>query len=297
MSFINIIYHRARCLASGLFLRTETSAPLIECVWRPFEWYGIARWRIRSEIRVVQRRSSSILYEWKGYCVWWPTDADVERLITMFVELFVPSNPHYFTPPAALPWREKAVVIDVGSCEGLFALRAAREFGAGHVIAIEPGPVMAKLLGETFAANMLSSKMDVVQCLVGAKLGHARFKECISDPTRASINFADDGPGDLMEIRTLDNLATVMALSRVDVIKVDAEGADYDILKGAEGIIRRWRPMLLITTYHCPDHAKKMRRWIEGLGLGYNIMFRGITTMNTKQVRPVLLLACIQHLA
>jgi hypothetical protein len=34
-----------------------------------------------------------------------------------------------------------------------------------------------------------------------------------------------------------------------------------------------------------------MRRWIEDLALGYKMVFRGITTMNTDEARPVLLLA------
>jgi FkbM family methyltransferase len=288
---INAIRQRLRCLANGLLMRTDTSPPLIECLWRPFEWYGLARRRVRAELRIVQRRSDAILYEWGGYSVWWPADADVERLVTMFVEQFVASNPHYFTPPAVLPWRKDSVVIDVGSCEGLFALRAAREFGAGQVIAIEPGRLMAQLLRETFASNRLNTHMEVVQCLVGSQPGQARFNECPSDPTQASIHFEEDGIGDLVEIRTLDRLAECMELTSVDVIKIDAEGADFEILKGAENIVRKWKPSLLVTTYHCSEHAMQMCRWLEDLALGYKMVFRGITTMNTDQARPVLLLA------
>ena len=290
---INTIRQRLRCLATGLLMRTNTSPPLIECLWRPFEWYGLARRRVRTELHIMQRRSDAILYGWREYSVWWPAGADVERLVTMFVELFFVSNPHYFTPPAVLPWRRDSVVIDVGACEGLFALRAAREFGAGQVIAIEPGRLMAQLLRETFASNRLNTPIEVVQCLVGSQPGQARFNECLSDPTQASIHFEDDGIGDLVEVRTLDSLASALKLTRVDVIKIDAEGADFEILKGAENIVRKWKPLLLVTAYHCPEHAMQMRKWIEDLALGYKMVFRGLTTMNTDQVRPVLLLASV----
>jgi FkbM family methyltransferase len=266
--------------------------PLRERLLRPFEWYGFSRAKIRSEMKVLESTSDAILYDWKGYKIWWPKGADPERLVSMIMEIFVAFNPHCYTPSNSLPWVEGKIVIDVGSCEGLFALRALREFHASQVIAIEPGRFMAGLLKQTFQANGCGERATIVQCLLGKERGCAAFQECLSDPTLASIEeLNENNRENLVEIVPLDAIARELHLERVDVIKMDAEGADFDILLGAENIIREWRPQLLVTTYHVTEHASQMRQWIESLDLDYKFVFRGIAAMGTLTARPHLMLA------
>lgn len=284
------ISSRFLSLTKGVVMPACIAPPLLERLWRPFEWYGYSRRRIRAEMRALSQRSDATLYEWRGFRVFWPTAADPNSLVTMFVESFCRANPHYYTP-SCVPWKNDAVVIDVGSCEGIFALRAVKELRASRTVAIEPGKKMASLLRETFSLNDCASKAEVVECLAGPSHGWARFNECFYDPKQAAITSFEGGKGDPIEIRTLDQIAKLCSLPCVDVIKIDAEGADFDILRGAEGILRKWKPTLLVTTYHVSSHAFQMRSWLESLALGYTFIFRGVTTMGTSEVRPVLLFA------
>jgi FkbM family methyltransferase len=285
------VIDRARCLFGGFKLSPFVAPPLTERLFRPFEWYGLERARLRTEMNVERRRPDATLYTWNEYRIWWPVAANPARLVAVLAETFIAGNPHYFTPSNIPPWPKGSVVLDVGSCEGLFALRATRELAASRVIAIEPGIQMARLLAETVDANGLSDRIEVVQCLAGRESGNARFSECVEDPTQAHITTDPIGEGRDVDIKTLDEITIERDVSQVDVIKIDAEGADVEILQGTVITLCKWRPMLLVTTYHAPDHAREMRMWIESLRLGYSFHFRGLTTMGGGPVRPVLMLA------
>ena len=49
---------------------------------------------------------------------------------------------------------------------------------------------------------------------------------------------------------TLDYYATAQSLSRVDLVIIDAEGADFEILKGAANILARFRPLVIAEVDH-----------------------------------------------
>ncbi|MBT6790066.1 MAG: hypothetical protein HOA45_10430, partial [Verrucomicrobia bacterium] len=75
-----------------------------------------------------------------------------------------------------------------------------------------------------------------------------------------------------------------------DLIKADAEGADLDVLLGAEEQIRNGAPQLAITTYHVDDHAERMIAWLREIRPDYSLRLKGFSFWTTKP-RPVLLQA------
>ncbi len=67
----------------------------------------------------------------------------------------------------------------------------------------------------------------------------------------------ETGYGDLkVEVTTLDNYAWT---SKIHLIKIDAEGNEIEILKGAEELIKKWRPMIYIEN----DHVEKSTELIS----------------------------------
>jgi hypothetical protein len=62
----------------------------------------------------------------------------------------------------------------------------------------------------------------------------------------------------------LDKLAATV--SRIDLVKVDAEGAEQDVLSGMEGILRRDKPCLLLE-FNAGRYADPMAfiAWLRGL--------------------------------
>ena len=72
-------------------------------------------------------------------------------------------------------------------------------------------------------------------------------------------------------MRALDLIVADEGLDRVDLIKLDLEGAEYDALLGAEATIRRFGPAVLIeladrTLRHQGAHSRRIWDFLEGRG-------------------------------
>ena len=72
--------------------------------------------------------------------------------------------------------------------------------------------------------------------------------------------------------------------------QADAEGADLDVLLGAEEQIRNGAPQLAITTYHVDVHAERMIAWLREIRPDYSLRLKGFSFWTDKP-RPVLLQA------
>ena len=94
----------------------------------------------------------------------------VAGLATALVELRAASNPHYYFR-APTPVRRDDHVLDVGACEGGFALECLVRFGASTVWCFEPSPAMTRALRLTAARNGLADRMRVVEAAVSSSAG------------------------------------------------------------------------------------------------------------------------------
>lgn len=72
----------------------------------------------------------------------------------------------------------------------------------------------------------------------------------------------------VVQSRTIDSYVEENNLN-VGFIKVDVEGAEQDLLKGAINTIRTQKPILFLSIYHKPDDFFTIKPWIESLDLGY----------------------------
>jgi len=68
---------------------------------------------------------------------------------------------------------------------------------------------------------------------------------------------------------SVDDFVKQRALKRVDFVKMDVEGAELKVLKGAEKTIRRFRPKLAIALYHRIDDFITIPRYVKSLALDY----------------------------
>ena len=72
-----------------------------------------------------------------------------------------------------------------------------------------------------------------------------------------------------MLTESIDHLVAGGALERVDFIKVDVEGAELEVLRGASHTLRTQRPRLALAAYHRPDDLVVLPAFIASLGLEY----------------------------
>jgi FkbM family methyltransferase len=140
-------------------------------------------------------------------------------------------------------------VADVGAYVGLYSLALARRVGSdGRVYAFEPDSRNATALEGHVALNGLGRRVVVVRAAAAATTGLARF-----DPRGDSESHLL-GPGEAMQPAcTLTvRLDEALSGSRLDLLKLDVEGFEEHVLRGAEGILRRrpGRPRALFIEVH-----------------------------------------------
>ncbi|MFT4115581.1 FkbM family methyltransferase [Bradyrhizobium sp.] len=157
------------------------------------------------------------------------------------------------------------VAIDVGANMGYYTVLFGSNVGAGgHVLAVEPNPGAASLLRRSIDINGYTSRtrIEEVACSDRSLTG-ARLVVPATEPKNAYI--ADDGllpgPGSVeTACVTLDALCE--PYSRVDFIKIDAEGSEERIFAGMSAILDRHRPTVVmeINVARYADAAGFIRR-------------------------------------
>lgn len=146
-----------------------------------------------------------------------------------------------------------ATFVDVGANMGYYSLKAATIVGAaGHVIAIEPNPQAIRRL----QANIAASGADVVAVAPVACSDAEATLELYAAPefntgetSLSQANASQAGPithSYKVRARPLDDIIRESGVARVDAIKIDVEGAEYLVLKGAQQTLDRFHPMVLV---------------------------------------------------
>ena len=149
-----------------------------------------------------------------------------------------------------------ATFVDVGAHIGLLTLAGARAVGAsGKVLAIEPVPLTFELLQRSLTINGLAGRVEGKCQAVGAH--HARCKFFVRDVLGHSSltqgEFAAAANEIEVSVTPLDEL--VLRNERVDVIKIDVEGAELEVLEGMTRVIAE-NPELSIIAEFGPSHLR-----------------------------------------
>jgi len=147
--------------------------------------------------------------------------------------------------------RGKTCVIDIGAHIGLVALPAASVVAAmGRVVCFEPAEANRRLLVEHAALNSLAN-VEVVPWLVGAEVRDAVPFYEMDEPTGMNTLVVRESGGYGRTTRrqvTLDAFCAERGL-RPDVVKIDVEGAELGVLRGAGQTIRRARPVIFLSVH------------------------------------------------
>jgi FkbM family methyltransferase len=140
------------------------------------------------------------------------------------------------------------VVIDIGAHIGAFAVFAAQRARKGKVIACEPFRENYELLLENMRLNDVDN-LAALNVAVSEKNGVARFTVPASNGALGS--FFQEEHGEQLSVRTLtlDHLVQTHKLDRIDMLKIDAEGAEYPILfHSSQSTLKMIRHLIL--EYH-----------------------------------------------
>jgi FkbM family methyltransferase len=135
--------------------------------------------------------------------------------------------------------------LDIGANHGTYSLNAATAVGAsGKVIAFEPQPKLARLIRKSFEANALS-QAEVLEIACSDTVGESDFFVPCNWSGEASL-FQSDQEGEVQRNRVrlapLDDLIADRRLPGNVVLKIDVEGNEAAVLRGAQKTIARYRP-------------------------------------------------------
>jgi FkbM family methyltransferase len=148
-------------------------------------------------------------------------------------------------------------VIDVGANCGYYSIMAAALAGPeGRVMAVEPQPRLAECIRRSRRVNGFSG-LDVVECAVTAKAGEkATLSVLPNDLGGASLTDRGGERIDVLTTNVDDLVASEHMGGRLDLIKIDAEGAELDIWHGMGKTIES-NPHLAIAMEFNPDRYRK----------------------------------------
>ncbi len=141
-----------------------------------------------------------------------------------------------------------SVVLDIGANIGLTAALLSSIAVDGRVLAFEPDPQTFEFLQQTIAANNMHW-CTPYQFAFGSQAGTLAF---MSDPHDSTGNrlvpdgVALGGSNGEVAVKRLDDFLIELDLSRLDFIKMDVEGFELDVLKGATETLLKFRPKLFL---------------------------------------------------
>ena len=182
------------------------------------------------------------------------------------------------------------VVLDIGANIGMFTLHAARLVGLhGKVYSFEPAPRVFEILKDNVQVNGLleTGVIEFRQMAAWDRAGTARMTVYEADSGRSTL-FPGDRQGREIEVTTVALDAALNAQQRVDVVKIDAEGAEPRILRGMRRIIGR-NPGIVIFIEFAPVHLR--RAGVEPIHFLDEIASMGLSIRQvddvTGELRPI----------
>jgi FkbM family methyltransferase len=246
------LYKEARA-KYGLYLRFQ---PLATSLWerlslaRFFLWAGPAgadtRVRVRGRTFVMGRGTTEIFDLedlWSGH--------HYDRL-----EQFVPNS----------EW----IVLDVGANIGTFSVYAAHH--GATVYAFEPNPVCYRRLCATILANDQATRVQTLNLAVGDSPGRGHIAvpgegrwtpagRLVRDEDEVPIGPSKSQAMYRVQVTSLDAVLSMLGIKRIDLLKIDTEGAEADVLRGAATILDQVERIVI--EYHSRDLLNEVMTLLE----------------------------------
>jgi len=154
----------------------------------------------------------------------------------------------------------KGVFVDIGANIGKYTIKVARRIGKqGKVLAIEPEKKNFELLLQNIKLNNLK---NVIPLKLACLDKNTKSKLYLKKRDRGGYSIKKQFSGKYEEVngRKLDTLLDNLKIKKVDLIKIDAEDAEPDILKGATKTLSKNHPKIIFESRNDKEHLEKVKR-------------------------------------
>lgn len=161
-------------------------------------------------------------------------------------------------------------VFDVGANIGVFTVLLAKQ--GAKVFSFEPNPDSCSRLSRNVATNNLSDRVRVFPTALGDK--HGTGKLCVINGGTTGGMIAplngNSASGVEVPIATLDEVASSLSPSTIDLMKIDAEGSEVAILRGGEQTLDRVQR--IIVEYHSRELLRQVREILTRKGFSEEVI-------------------------
>ena len=159
-------------------------------------------------------------------------------------------------------------VIDAGAHIGQYALLASTRVGSrGQVHCFEPHPGLYRVLRRNLRRARCTNVASRAVALAGTPGARDLFLESIDNVGGASFRPRDaarPGPSVRVKATTLDAYVAAKRLQRVDLVKIDVEGAELEVLEGAARTLDANADVVLVVEF-LRENAQRFGRSVEEL--------------------------------
>ncbi len=173
-------------------------------------------------------------------------------------------------------WLKPATIFyDLGGNVGFYALTANRFITTGKIFSFEPMPFNRAIFEKHIALNkkhILNDNIRILDFAISDREKETSFSNNVQQKegnTYIKGSAVYSGAGDTISVKcfSIDELLQ-QGYDRPDIIKIDVEGAEYDVLKGAVNTLRQYKPYIILATHDChlPGVEDKCVTFLQDLG-------------------------------
>jgi FkbM family methyltransferase len=130
------------------------------------------------------------------------------------------------------------LLFDVGANIGETAAEMAQRFPLATILAFEPSRLNHAHLSKRFRGN---ASVQPLQLGLSSAPGRIHFIDDPADHTMARLASPEDEGAYPVEVQTIDALCAERGFDHIDYLKIDTEGHDLEVLRGAERMLRERR--------------------------------------------------------
>lgn len=175
--------------------------------------------------------------------------------------------------------KKDSIIIDVGANIGIFSLFVNYLAPRGNIYAFEPTPKTFAILERNIVANNLLRNIHIFNKALGDECGEAMLLKGADE--LAGTNLINKSAylkgrenlfssSELISITTLDKFVNDLRLGSVDFIKIDTEGYEKQIIKGAREVIKKFSPVIACSAYHLKNDEIEIPKLVLSINPEYN---------------------------
>ena len=154
---------------------------------------------------------------------------------------------------------EGSLAVDAGAYIGTHSTYFAKVCGIERVLCFEANAESFEFLTQNLRAGNLDGRVTATNKALGAQRGSANLAAADADSNKGSTSIvvAEDNTVGSVVVTTIDE--EVGPSAAVSLIKIDVEGAELDVLRGARSVIQRSQPLLCIEVHG----GRQLRQTLE----------------------------------